>query len=262
MDASVLCEIIGIPPRIVRKMEEKATVVRQQQTYIRQLTQSGRAEQAHGALAQALGEDDMAMLACQMEAAALYYDRYRALGVNPKILTDTLKCFSRFLAETLVMSGKDRFDRDWWTWRQVSGQLFRIGELEYEMLAEPKVISIHIPSDAAFTPGNVDASLAAAKAFFGEFFPEYAEVNYVCDSWLLSPKLKELLPETSNILSFQRRFSITHVNTENRDFIGWLFRAEPGTPAEALPEETSLQRKTKQLLLAGGNIGEAAGILL
>lgn len=262
MNAALLCEIIGIPPRVVRRMEEKTAVVRERQELIRQLTETGRAEDAYLALADLLGEDDIAMLACQMEAAALYYDRYSALGIKPEILTATLKCFPRFLGETLAATGKDAFDRAWWTWRQLSGTLLRIGELEYEMLKEPKMISLHIPSDAVFTPDNVDASLAAAKDFFADYFPEYKAVPYVCHSWLLSPKLKELLPETSNIVSFQRRFSITRVDTENRDFMEWLFRADPLTPVEALPEETTLQKKAKALLLDGGNIGEAGGILL
>ena len=255
-------DIMGIPARIIPVLQSKAPVVLQCGTLIAQLTEPEQAEDAYCALEKALGDDDMAMLACQAEAAYLYYDRFRRRNVDSAILTDTLRCFKRFLAETLVMTGCDKFDRGWWTWRQLSGRLFRIGALEYEMLPETREISLHIPSDAVFTPENVDASLEAARKFFADFFPVYQNAAYVCHSWLISPKLKELLPETSNILAFQRRFSITHVDTENLDFIGWLFCVPEDTPVQMLPEKTTLQKKTKQLLLAGGNIGEAGGILL
>lgn len=262
MDAGMIWKEIAIAPQAVLRMQQERAAVDAHRDLIRKLTQPETAEAAATELAAALGDNDMAILACQLEAAALYYDRHLEKGVSSRILIDTLKCFSRFLGETFLMTGQWKFDREWWTWRQVSGLLFRIGELEYEMLPNTGEISLHIPSDAAFTPENVDASLAAARAFFAEFFPDYRDADYVCHSWLMSPVLKELLPEGSNILSFQNRFSITHVAPDNRDFIGWLFRVREDTPVEELPENTSLQKKTKHLLLAGGNIGEAGGILL
>jgi len=262
MDAAFVWKETAIAPQVVQLLEREHPAVEANRELIQKLTCPEYAQAAAAALSAALEDNDMAVLACQLEAAALYYDRYLQKGVPSRILVDTLKCFSRFLGETFTMTGQWKFDRDWWTWRQVSGLLFRIGELEYEMLPETGEISLHIPSDAVFTPENVDASLAAAKAFFAEFFPGFVDARYVCHSWLLSPQLKELLPANSNIVSFQNRFAITHVEPDNRDFIGWLFRVSDNTAVEELPENTSLQKKTKQLLLAGGNIGEAGGILL
>lgn len=256
MDLSVK---IGIPEGIIATMQGKTAAVEGNRELIALLTCPDRAEEAYEALAKRLGDDDMAMLACQLEAAAICFDRYTVLGVSDKIMVDTMKCFSRFLGETKAMTGLDKFDREWWTWRQISGRLFRIGELEYERIPETKEISLHIPSDAVFTPENVDVSLDEAKAFFRRFFPEYADSDYVCHSWLLAPKLQELLPESSNIVQFQKRFRISHVELDNREFIGWLFRVRSDTPAEDLPEHTTLQKKAKQLILSGGNIGEAGG---
>lgn len=259
MNSADLRVKIGIPERIIPALQGKTAAVQNYSDLILQLTDPDRAEEAYEALAKQLGDDDMAMLACQLEAAAICCDRYMALGVSEQLMVDTMKCFARFLGETKTMTGVDKFDREWWTWRQISGRLFRIGELEYERLPETKEISLHIPSDAVFTPENVDVSLAEAKAFFRRFFPEYADSDYVCHSWLLAPKLQELLPESSNIVQFQKRFQISHVEPDNRDYIGWLFRVKFDTPVEDLPEHTTLQKKTKQLILSGGNIGEAGG---
>lgn len=259
MNGLQLGERIGISAGILEILFGKQEMVCEQAQTIRRLTDPAQAMNAYEVLADVLGQDDMAMLACQLEAAAITCDHYMALGVSEKIMVETMKCFPRFLAETKAKKGIDAFDRAWWTWRQVSGLLFRIGELEYEMLPAEQKISLHIPSDSVFTPANVDVSLEEAGAFFRRFFPEYADADYVCHSWLLSPKLRELLSESSNIVQFQNRFEITHVAPDNREYIGWLFAVPYDTPVEQLPEKTSLQKKTKALMLAGGNIGEAGG---
>lgn len=262
MDLCQLCEKTGIPSRITCRLLQKQEALREQETLIRQLTDPKQAAAAYHALAKILGDDDMAMLACQLEAAALCCDRFTAMGVEEQIMVDTMKCFSRFLSETKAMTGCYKFDRGWWTWRQTGGLLFRIGQLEYEIVPHQKAVSLHIPSDAVFTPAEVEKSLNAARDFFAHYFPDYARADWVCHSWLLSPKLRELLPETSNIVSFQNRFTITHRDPDDRDFTQWLFAVPADTPVETLPENTTLQKKTKQLLRQGGNIGAAGGILL
>ena len=82
--------------------------------------------------------------------------------------------------------------------------------------------------------------------------------KFACDSWLLSPALKELLPEESRILQFQNRFEVKSWNKEEDAYLEWVFKRKD-LPLEKLPEETSLQRKMKAYVLQGGKIGEAYG---
>ena len=72
--------------------------------------------------------------------------------------------------------------------------------------------------------------------------------------------LTELLPDSSRILAFQRRFTILSVDRENTGAINWVY---PGhrEPSEQLPEETALQRRMKPFLLAGGKPGWALGVM-
>lgn len=259
MTPETLYNKIGLPASVQERIAGRTQSIPEEM--IMMLTDFDRAEEGYNALAKVIGTDDMTMLACHLKAAAVCCDRMMERGVPEQVMVETMKCFSRFLSETLFMTGQEKFDREWWTWRQTSGRLMRIGELEYELVPEQKVVSLHIPSDAVFTPENVDASLAAARALLDQVYPDWTGVDYVCSSWLMSPELAKLLKEDSNILSFQRRFDINHVAPDNRDFIGWLFRVEGNTPVEDLPENSSLQRSVKQLLLSGGNIGEAGGVL-
>lgn len=260
MTAEILYEKIGLPASVRERLTGKTDGV--PKPMIAMLTDFARAEEGYLALARLLGEDDMAMLACQLEAAAICCEKMTALGVPEAVMVETMKCFSRFLGETLEMTGQERFDREWWTWRQTGGRLLRIGQLEYELVPEGKTVSLHIPSDAVFTPEKVDASLALARELLDRVYPDWSGADYVCHSWLLSPELGKLLKSDSNILAFQNRFHITRVEPDARDFIGWLFRMKEDTPVEALPETTSLQRSVKQLLLSGGSIGCARGVLL
>ncbi|MBE5843989.1 MAG: hypothetical protein E7302_07365 [Butyrivibrio sp.] len=187
-------------------------------------------------------------------------------GIPDEIFIATMGAFSRFVNEHYVSYGNYGFDRYFWTTRQANAKLFRIGELEYELVDEkPGSADIHIPSDASLLPDKLNDSVSKAKTFFSEFFPEKKVERFVLDSWLLSPELKKLLPESSHILHFQAAFDITESNPEPNGFLEWVYKI-PGSRLdnvdfESLSEDTSLQRNMKAFLLQGGKIGDACGIL-
>lgn len=182
------------------------------------------------------------------------------------IFIATMGAFSRFVREHHESYGKYGFDRYFWTTRQANAKLFRIGELEYELVDDkPGSADIHIPSDASLLPDKLNDSVDKAKTFFSEYFPEKKVERFVLDSWLLSPGLKKLLPESSNILRFQAAFDITETNPEPNDFLEWVYKI-PGSELNnvnllTLSEDTSLQRNMKEFLLQGGKIGDASGVL-
>lgn len=223
------------------------------------------AEKAYHHLVNCLGKDsdNMKMLMCQLVCACRDYDRYKELGISDEVYFDTMRCFTRFLGERRMRTGEILFDRGWWTYHQVSMVLFRIEELEYELtnFEGKDAVSIHIPSDAAFVPENVEVSLRLAADFIQRVYPEYAQAEYFCESWLLSPRLAVLVKETSNIRKFQKLFIIKKDMPEDTEYMEWMFGKEPGTSLEELPENTSLQIKTKELMKNGGNIGAGVGIL-
>ncbi|MDE7299937.1 MAG: acyltransferase domain-containing protein [Lachnospiraceae bacterium] len=231
---------------------------------------------ARAELTKFFGEDEkrVKMLTCMLSCAAEQYQWYEKKGISETIFWDTMRCFTRFIGECRKITGIDAFDREWWTARQVSGTLFRIGTLEYEMQycgqtcdmhrdiqeeSEPQ-ISIHIPSDADLTPDCCDRSIADATIFFERHFPEFRSADYICHSWLLAPELTGLLPEASRILAFQKRFSIRRVDYSESEFIEWVFKTRNVETAD-LPEQTTLQKNMKRHLLNGGKIGSGFGVL-
>ena len=187
-------------------------------------------------------------------------EKYRKAGISDEIFAATMRCFTRFAGEHLVSFGRYGFDREGWAGRQLSLLLFRIGELEYER-CENGVLSVHIPSDADMTKEKLDASLRQARAFFRKYYPEYVGAKMWCCSWLLSPALKELLPEHSKIRCFQSLFDVQRTHTESESYKLWVYKNGSLKPEE-FPEDTSLQRNMKKFVLSGGIVGEGEGYLL
>lgn len=207
-------------------------------------------------------ENGLKMLACMLLAGLHTRELYRAQGMGEDVFYDTFGCFPRFVGEHLKSFGRYGFDRSFWTHRQVGMKLFRIGELEYEMTGfhGEKVLSVHIPSSAKLTPETCRDSYRRAAGFFRAHYPEYAGRPFICESWLLSPALKELLPGGSNILAFQGDYRLCEIHPEDSEFLSWVYgRAD--IPPRELPEDTTLRRNMKAFLLGGGKVGAATGVL-
>lgn len=267
MNLSELCNGINLQKEMVEKVlaVSQSFSIETVEQQLKKLMDIETAQSAYEYLMTTLPDDaeHVKLLLCNLECARRIHEKYQEKGITDQVFFDTMKCFTRFIDECQKKTGSIAFDRGFWTYRQVSMNLFRIGELEYELTSNDgeKVISVHIPSDANFSDDMVGQSLQTAKEFMKQFFPEYAACKYICESWLLSPKLGELLNESSNIVKFQNRFEVIRVNLQEKDFIEWLFQAPIDTDYSELKEETSLQRKVKNALLKGENIGTGYGVM-
>lgn len=267
MKIQELYELIELQPEIISQLQsvEKELNLEQIDSSLDWLTDRKTAARAYEDLKKYLGEDtgNIRMLYCQLEAARRNYHSYQQKHISDGIFIETMKCFTRFIEECGRKNGRLFFDRGWWAYRQASMSLFRIGTLEYEFQEHggEGVIAIHIPSNADLSAESVDESLDQADAFFREYYPDFKYDKYTCSSWLLSPALNQMLPEESKIMCFQKRFDILEEKREDREFMEWLFQAPENVDYRNLPEKTSLQKKAKRLLLDGGHIGAAYGVI-
>ena len=214
------------------------------------------------------GNDDGAGILIRQLAEAAESREYGAWKRIPEeIWLDTMRCFPRFIAEHRRSYGRDGFDRGGWTVRQAGCRLFRIGELEYELLETDgkRAVSIHIPSDTRLEADRLNDSVRRAKDFLSEYYPEWQGAPMICESWLLSPALKQMLPPESRIRRFQDAFDLTGEDPEDCAALEWVFYVAGGqrdsVKTEDLPEKTSLQRKMKAMLLSGKKPGSARGTL-
>ena len=272
MELHELYQEIGLQPEIIKQLDQiqrnllrSKTDPGQLNSTLEQFLDSKTAAAAYQQLKQFFQDDvcQYGMLYCQLEAARRIFDKYQERKIPRTVYIDTMKCFPRFLEECKKKNGRMFFDRGWWTYRQTSMSLFRIGELEYQFAEYQgeRVIAVHIPSDADFSREAVDASFAQAVRFFDLYFGEYVYDKFTCHSWLLSPSLKPLLPVSSHILSFQERFAVVRIDKQDMEFIEWLFQVPADTKFLDLPAATDLQKKVRALLLDGGTVGSAYGVM-
>lgn len=195
----------------------------------------------------------------------------RTQGISYEIYIDTMKCFTRFLEETRKIISSYKFNRGFWTWRYTSGLIYRIQELEFEMVTPPhkdkaarlagkKYISVHIPSDANLSHEIISKNYLEAKYFLKKYFASYDQTPFASSTWLLSPKLKDWLKEESNLRLFADDYDVVNTNHDSDEGVPWIFNS---ISADILnyPEETSLQKVAKKWMVAGGHIGSALGIL-
>lgn len=103
------------------------------------------------------------------------------------------------------------------------------------------VLNIHIQPSTDLSPENLDRSFQAGKAFFAQYFPDYAYVAIIAYSWLLYPKMKALLPESSRILAFANRFTIIGSADWIADSLHYIYGKRYRKTA-SYPQKTSLQR--------------------
>ena len=232
---------------------------------LRKLTQENTWNEGRQELKAALGDDPNGFreLCCQLRCALDAKAGFDRLGIPEEVYYDTMGCFSRFLREHMESYGRYGFDRGFWTVRQISCKLFRIGQLEYELITLNGVptISLHIPTDVILRLPLLRQSYLEARELLNRVFPEYANAPVYCHSWLLSPTLSQLLPKDSNILRFQRSFQITPLDSASAGVLQWVFK-NPSLPADQFPENTSLQRKLKAFLMDGGTFMDAKGYLI
>lgn len=222
------------------------------------------AEEGFEKLKKCLGEDKngMKQLYALLQMTAKTWQQYMDKGISRVIFADTMKFLARFLCDYHRRTGLWQFAQGWWFWRELAMVEFRVGCLEYELVEEEgrRFISLHIPSDADMSAESIEASFASFRAFLHAYYPDWENLPWECDSWMMSPALEQLLPEGSKILAFQRRFQVLEVNEDSMGVLEWVF---PGynEVSEDLPENTSLQRKMKKWLLEGKKVGWTRAVL-
>lgn len=123
------------------------------------------------------------------------------------------------------------------------------------------VLNVHIPESKDFCRETVEEAYRECCSVVERCFPEFKPRAITCFSWLLEPRLRELLREGSNILAFQLRYKLFPMKSTGKAPYSFLFRCPYDTKPEDLPEETSLQRKVKALYKAGEYLYAPGGVI-
>jgi hypothetical protein len=123
------------------------------------------------------------------------------------------------------------------------------------------LLGVHIPEGGKMDYDRCGASFNSAIEFFNGVFPETSYKGFSCGSWLLDPQLRLLLPESSNIVRFQKEFYLFPVQCSDEAVIDRVFGCER-KDFENAPAVTALQRSIKDFMNAGGKLHSAGMFLL
>ena len=101
------------------------------------------------------------------------------------------------------------------------------------------------------TPQACADSLAAARTFFGQYFPSPTRRLAICESWLLDDQLTDYLSADTNIIQFQRLFETAPGwRPGDKDVAQFIFQRAVADLNE-VPQQTTLQRAILSHLRAG-----------
>lgn len=190
---------------------------------------------------------------------------YEAAGVPRSVFDDTFCDIARWEAEYNARTGLHGLTESAWLSMHVCMRLFALGELQFEPsdgeyeLTPPDMrglrqFNVHIPKGAHLELR--ERSYQMLLDFFG-----IDRAAVFCHSWLLSPALCKLLPNSSRILAFQREFSILKTYDTNRQAEERIFGDIIDQP-ERYPAGTSLQAAARAMLMRGELIPAALGVRL
>lgn len=124
------------------------------------------------------------------------------------------------------------------------------------------IVSVHIPAGGKLLTNLCEQAYKRMLDILNTYFSDYKYKLFACEySWLMDPKLAEHLNENSNILNFQKKYTLYQNNSSQDAVYDFLFFEPHSTPIEKLPEDTSLRRNIKQLYINGGHIYEQGGLI-
>lgn len=127
---------------------------------------------------------------------------------------------------------------------------------------DDKTVFIHIPSSGTLEKSLVLKSLKKAYNFFSIIY-EQDEIIFMCDSWLLYPDTKEVMPTNSNVNKFLDLFKIIKATKQKEFSDGWrIFGNSWNADYTKLEQKTTMQKCYKKWLLNDNQLGIGLGIFV
>ncbi len=204
-------------------------------------------------------------------------DYYNDQGLSQELYNNTVKDIKYKANECKAVYGMWGIAVPFWMIGFFNLTRFGLGRLQFEiktfnkeyakdgviLTKDDKVINVHIPrTQTRLDRESLDDAYLKAKEFFkSEFIGKHTV--FVCHSWLLYPKNKEVLKPTSNIFSFISDYDIFE-SKEYSDYaeVWRLFDTNYTGDVDKLPQDTSLRKAYAEWIRKGIPTGEGYGVFV
>ena len=134
---------------------------------------------------------------------------------------------------------------------------------EWELILKPEddVINVHIPRKTNLSPEYVRKAYQEAREIVARSYPDYTPKIFQCSSWLMDPTLTELLGKESRISQFGAPYLRYPNKSAGKEVFSFVFRPDDAKDLTQLPENTTLERKLKEMYLQDKFIYAYTGFL-
>ena len=195
---------------------------------------------------------------------------YNEIGIGKKILFDTLQDFIYWLDIWSKIKGELHLGQLVWMREILSAKIFRLGRLQFCLAKhyrcqknenQNNVIACHIPAGEPLDSKECIKSFDFARDFFSRFYPEYHWEKFICHSWLLGEELVDILGENSNIVKFQKLFTIEE-QIESDSILHYVFGENINRDdVKNLDAKSGLAKKVKELMCDGAVFHVGSGYI-
>lgn len=204
-------------------------------------------------------------------------------GIDREVTVATLADVGVQVARSRRLFGRLSVETAAWVAAQFRGRLFWVGGLQLEpavlgeqgpvswygpeeaaalgagFAAGDPVLRLHIPS-GGLDPESVQEALERARPFAREQLG-VEPVVATCTSWLLDPWWEQALGQESNIVRFQKRFTLVNEGSPGEGDVFRFVFGMPQVDAEKAPRRTRLERAALERLESGEGLKVCTGWL-
>jgi hypothetical protein len=185
---------------------------------------------------------------------------HQAHGIADDISWATLADLGTWVRNYRTAHGQTGFEEPGWLTYHFRGGIYRLSRLQFGKwrvsfdpasagldgtvrIGDP-ALGVHIPGGSPLTVQACDAAFAQVRPFFERHFPDEHYRIAECSSWLLDEQLAEYLGADSNIVQFQRRFTIPPGTrwAADDEIIRFVFGRPCPASLDSLPQRTTLER--------------------
>lgn len=191
--------------------------------------------------------------------------KYKEKDISKEIYKETMTDIEIWTNDYKEKTGKIGIKEYEWVEKSLDLQVFKLGRLQFELDEvssdfQKTIIYVHIQSGSKLDYQKCQKSYKQAKEFYEKHYKiDPGTIKFICESWILNPQLKWLLPKQSNILKFQKDYEIINKNLDDEQAEQRIFGEIKENKAD-YPEITTLQKNIKKALLEGKKFGSYKGM--
>jgi hypothetical protein len=214
-------------------------------------------------------------------------DHHRRVGVPEDVSVATTGALARHGETHLLKHGTIGLDAGWWTIPILRGEILQVGSLKFHLvrldvgtlaprpwlaeLAAARLgegfrpgdlsLGVHIPARTDLSPSALDETFARARDVLSVVWPSSPRRLATCQSWMMDERLAAALGDASNVVRFQRRFTLIEPYEDDVDMVK-NFVFGPLADGAELPASSSVQRAVRDVLMSGERWHNRTGWLL